>query len=102
MGALATVGCRPYYPPGKPRSGASEGYETVVLRKQHLAYHLGIRQGDIIRKVNEKEIVGKQSALDIFQEVQTADKVEVNITREGKDLTFTYIIQYELLEPTGS
>jgi len=74
----------------------------VVLRKNHLAYHLGIRQGDIIVAVNDQPITGKQNALNIFQEVQSAEKVIVGIIREEKELKLTYIVQFELLEPEGS
>ncbi|MFH1037072.1 MAG: hypothetical protein V1789_00190 [PVC group bacterium] len=98
MKALSNVGCRTYYPPGKPRQGDAEGYEILVLPPRHLAMHLGIKQGDIIRTVNEKMITGKQKALELLQEVQDAEVVIVEIKREGELIQLEYRIQVELLE----
>ncbi len=98
MKALANVGCRTYYPPGRPRRGEAEGYEILVLPPKHLANHLGVKKGDIIRTVNEEMITGKQRALELLQEVQEEEIVIVEIEREGEKIQLEYMIQYELLE----
>ncbi len=98
MKALANVGCRTYYPPGKPRRGDAEGYEILVLPPRHLAIYLGIKQGDIIRTVNEKMITSRQKALELLQEVQDAKSVIVEIQRSGELIQLEYLIQTELLE----
>ncbi len=102
MEALATVGCRPYYPSGRPRQGPSEGYEIVVLPKRHLATYLGIKQGDIIRKVNEQLIISKDSALIILQEAQDEDEITVEIQRGEELIKLEYMIQEEELETEGN
>lgn len=98
MKALIGVGCRPYYPPGKPSRGDSDGYEILVLPPRHLATYLGIKKGDIIRTVNDKLITGKERALELLQEVQDEEKVLVGIQRDGETLQLEYIIQLDLLE----
>jgi len=98
MKALATVGCRTYYPPGRARRGEAEGYEILVLPPRHLATHLGIKEGDIIRTVNEELITSKQRALELLQEVQEEEAVIVEIERKGERIQMEYLIQYELLE----
>lgn len=98
MKALAKVGCRTYYPPGRPRRGEAEGYEILVLPPRHLATHLGVKQGDIIRSVNEEVITSRQRALELLQEVQEEEAVIVEIEREGEKIQLEYLIQYELLE----
>jgi type II secretory pathway component PulC len=98
MKSLIGVGCRPYYPPGKPRRGDSDGYEILVLPPRHLAIHLGIKKGDIVRTVNEKIITGKEKALELLQKVQREEKVMVEITRGGEAIQLEYLIQMELLE----
>ena len=98
LSALATVGCRTYYPPGKPRRGDAEGYEIVVMPPRHLAVHLGIKQGDIIRTVNGEVITSKDRALELLQEVQKEKMVIVEIERDGELLQLEYLIQLELLE----
>lgn len=97
--ALTTVGCRPYYPPGRRRRGEAEGYEIVVLPEGHLAAHLGVKQGDVIRSVNGEMITGKERALELLQEVQDEDRVVVEIKRGEELLNLEYIIQEEELEP---
>jgi len=97
--ALTTVGCRPYYPPGKRRRGEAEGYEIVVLPENHLAVKLGVKQGDIIRSVNGEMITGKERALEILQEVQDDSLVVVEVKRGEELLNLEYIIQEEELEP---
>ena len=98
MKALAGVGCRTYFPPGRPRSGEAEGYEILVLPPRHLATYLGVKQGDIIRTVNEELITGKNRALELLQEVQDEEIVIVEIERDGEKIQLEYLIQYELLE----
>lgn len=98
MKALANVGCRPYYPPGMPRRGPAEGYEILVLPRRHLATHLGIEEGDIVRTVNEELITSRQRALELLQEVQEEEVVIVEVEREGEKIQLEYRIQYELLE----
>ncbi|MEA1927761.1 MAG: type II secretion system protein N [Candidatus Auribacterota bacterium] len=98
MKSLIGVGCRPYYPPGKPRRGDAEGYEILVIPPRHISIHLGIKKGDIIRAVNEKVITSKERALELLQEVQGEEKVIVEIEREKEKLELEYIIQLELLE----
>lgn len=99
MKALANVGCRPYYPPGRRRRGDSEGYEVTILPRRHLATHLGVKQGDIIRKINGKMITNKEKALEFLQEAQDKEEVVVKVTREKKLIDLIYIIQEEELEP---
>jgi type II secretion system protein C len=98
MKALTNVGCRTYYPPGRPRRGEAEGYEILVLPPRHLASHLGIKKGDIIRTANEEIITSKDRALEIFQEVQDEETVIVEIERGGEIINLEYQIQYNLLE----
>ncbi len=98
MKALANVGCRPYYPPGRPRRGPAEGYEVEVLPRRHLATHLGIEEGDIIRTVNGEMITSRERALELLQEVQEEEEVLVEVEREGEKLQLEYRIQFELLE----
>lgn len=98
MKSLIGVGCRPYYPPGMPRRGDSDGYEILILPPRHLATHLGIKKGDIILTVNEKKITGKEKVLKILQEVQKEETVIVEIRREGETVQLEYLIQLQLLE----
>jgi len=98
MKSLIGVGCRTYYPPGKPRSGYSDGYEILVVPPRHLEIHLGIQKGDIVRTVNEQIITGKEKALELLQKVQQEDKVLVEIIRGGETIQLEYVIQLELLE----
>ncbi len=98
MKALTGVGCRPYYPRGNPRRGEAEGYQILVLPPRHLAIHLGIKQGDIIRTVNQEIITGKNRALELLQEVQNEKTVIVEIERKGELIQLEYLIQLELLE----
>jgi len=98
MKSLTGVGCRPYYPRGKPRRGDAEGYEILVLPPRHLAIHLGIKVGDIIRTVNEEIITGKNRALELLQEVQDKETVIVKIERKGELIELEFLIQLELLE----
>lgn len=102
IGSLRTVGCRPYYPPKSRQQGPAAGYEIVVLPQDHLAHHLGIREGDIVISVNGKKITGKQQALDILLEVQGESLVKVEISRGDRMLQLEYLVQEKELEPLGS
>jgi len=98
MGALKTVGCRPYYPPGVPSRGPSQGYEIVILPKDHIAVRLGVKQGDVILSVNGEPITGKARALELLKEVGDQDEITVKIQRADETIELVYEVQEELLE----
>lgn len=98
MGALKTVGCRPYYPPGAPARGPSQGYEIVILPKDHIAARLGVKQGDIILSVNDEPITGKARALELLKEVGDAEEITVKVRRADETIDLVYEVQEELLE----
>jgi type II secretory pathway component PulC len=98
MGTLKTVGCRTYYPPGAPSRGPSQGYEIVILPKDHLAARLGVKQGDIILSVNDEPITGKIRALELLKDVQDQTEVTVMVKRADETISLVYEVQEELLE----
>ena len=98
MGALKTVGCRPYYSPGAPSRGPSQGYEIVILSKDHLAARLGVKQGDVILSVNDEPITGKIRALELLKDIQDQTEVTVTVKRADETINLVYQIQEELLE----
>jgi type II secretory pathway component PulC len=98
MGALKTVGCRPYYPPGAPARGPSQGYEIVILPKDHIAARLGVKQGDIILSVDDEPIIGKVRALELLKEVNDREEITVKVKRADETIDLVYEVQEELLE----
>jgi len=100
IGSLRTVGCRPWYPPQGRTRGPASGYEIVVLPREHLAYKLGVREGDVIQEVNGLTITGKQEAMDILLKIQDAQTVVVDVLRGDRHVQLEYLVQDQELDPT--
>jgi hypothetical protein len=86
--AMVHVRVVPYFDNGKPA-----GFKIFAVRKKSLWAKLGFNNGDVIQSVNGKDISSPDKALEAYQALKTADKIEVAILRRGKPLKLTYIFE---------
>ncbi|MCX6349736.1 MAG: PDZ domain-containing protein, partial [Candidatus Aureabacteria bacterium] len=75
-----------------------QGYEIVILPKDHLAARLGVKQGDVILSVNDEAIIGKIRALELLKDIQDQTEVTVTVKRADETINLIYEVQEELLE----
>jgi len=73
--------------------GKSDGFTISQIVPGSLYEKAGLQNGDIIRKVNGSEVRGPQQAMEMFQSLQTAASIDVEIMRAGNVQQLHYDIQ---------
>ena len=74
-------------------NGKSDGFEISAIVSGSLYEKVGLQNGDIIRKVNGAEVTGPQQAMAMFQSLQHAASIDVEIQRAGNVQLMHYDIQ---------
>lgn len=73
--------------------GRQEGFVIRELRPGGVYQSLGLRNGDILLRVNEFDISDPETALQVFTALRGMDKVELDIVRGGSRMTLTYMMR---------
>ncbi len=73
--------------------GKIEGYKLYQVGKDHVFYALGARGGDVIRRVNGMPLNDTEKMLEIWGSVKQAPKITVDLERQGKIITYEFIIR---------
>jgi general secretion pathway protein C len=74
-------------------NGKSDGFLISAIVSGSLYEKVGLQNGDIIRKVNGAEVTGPQQAMAMFQNLQNAASIDVEIQRAGNVQQVHYDIQ---------
>lgn len=73
--------------------GKQQGFIVNEVKPKGIFDQLGIRNGDVLLRINELEISGPDAALRAFTALKGMDRVELDILRSGQKQTFTYQIR---------
>lgn len=74
-------------------SGKQQGFIVNEVKPRGIFDQLGIKNGDVLLRINELEISGPDAALRAFTALRGMDRVELDILRGGQKQTFTYQIR---------
>lgn len=69
--------------PHKDANGNVDGYRLSGIRRRSLGRKLGLRSGDVVHSVNGFEMTSMGSAMSAYEALQSANNLEVEITRRG-------------------
>jgi len=78
----------PYFKEGK-----SIGMRLFAIRQGSLYEKLGLKNGDIIKNVNDNELSDPAQALKLFEELKTERSIYVDVERNGVDVELSYSIR---------
>jgi membrane-associated protease RseP (regulator of RpoE activity) len=78
----------PYFNDGKPA-----GFKLFAIRPNTLYSKLGIKNGDVMLKLNGIELSSPENALQAYQGLKDAKIVTMEILRRGKPKTLKYVIE---------
>ena len=74
-------------------NGASQGFRLFSIKPQSLVEHLGLKNGDIVQRVNGVEISDPSTAFSLLQDLQGRSQVRVDILRNRQPVTLSYEIR---------
>lgn len=69
------------------------GFKLTSLEKGSIYEKLGLKQGDVIKTINGKLMNNPQDAMELTNLMKTADKVEIELMRNGSTQKMTYQIK---------
>ncbi len=86
LGQLLTqVRVRPRIKDGKP-----DGLELARIKRGSLFARLGLKNGDIVQKINGRPINSPDDVFSLYQRLKSGSQVSVDIIRSGETKTITY------------
>lgn len=74
-------------------AGVTTGFELKMIRRNSLIAQLGLKRGDILRRVNGIALDSPEKALQIFGQLRQAEHITIDLERRGKVLSFAYQIR---------
>ncbi len=75
------------------KNGEPDGFKLLSIKGGSLVHRSGLRDGDIIKRVNGIEIDSPEKAFEIYEQVKNEPVITVEIIRGGKNRTFTYEVR---------
>ena len=73
--------------------GKISGYRIFSIVPDSLYAKIGLREGDIIERVNGAEISTPESALQLFQRFRNESRFQVDLVRDGRKESLSYTIR---------
>jgi general secretion pathway protein C len=73
--------------------GDSQGFRLFSIKPQSLIDRIGLKNGDIVQRVNGVEISDPSTAFGLLQELQGHSQVRVDVLRNHQAVTLSYDIQ---------
>ncbi|MEW6068217.1 MAG: type II secretion system protein N [Nitrospirota bacterium] len=73
--------------------GKKEGFILSEVKPGGIYYSLGLRNNDILLRINEYDISDPEKALQAFTALKGLDRVQVDLLRAGSRMTMTYQIK---------
>lgn len=74
------------------RNGKSVGMRLFAIRRGSLYEKLGLKNGDIIKEVNENSLTDPAQALKLFEQLKSERSIQVKVERSGQDTQLRYAI----------
>lgn len=75
------------------KDGQSTGFRLFSIQPDSLYAKMGVQNGDVIRRINGFDINSPEKALEIYSKLKETTRLDVDIDRNGNNVTKTYNIQ---------
>jgi general secretion pathway protein C len=82
---LSQVRVRPHF-----KDGTEDGLEITQIQRDSIFASLGLKDGDIIQKINNKPIKTPDEVMAFYQELKSGSRISISITRGQKLKTINY------------
>jgi type II secretion system protein C len=70
-----------------------DGLRFFAIRPNSIFFKIGIRNGDVVHRINDVELDNIENAFSVFQELREQPRFSIDITRGGQDLTYQYTVR---------
>ncbi len=70
-----------------------DGLRFFAIRPNSIFFMIGLRNGDILHKINDVELSNVENALSLFEELRGESQFNINLTRRGQKFTYEYSVK---------
>lgn len=74
------------------QDGRANGFKLFSIKPGSLYSKIGLRNGDVIQKINGYELNSPDKALEVYQKLRDSSSVSIELTRRGQGTTVNYSI----------
>ncbi len=75
------------------KDGKANGFKMFSIKSGSIYAKIGLKNGDVIQKVNGMELNSPDRALELYQKLKTATSVNMEIQRRGQSRSLNYTIR---------
>lgn len=75
------------------KDGKGNGFKLFSIRPGSIYSRIGVQNGDIIQKINGFDMDSPEKALEVYQKLQDAEHVKIDLLRRGKSQSMEYTIR---------
>jgi general secretion pathway protein C len=75
------------------KNGVANGFKLFSIVPDSLYAKIGVQNGDVIRRINGYEMNSPDKALEIYQKLRDASRIEIEIERRGETLRKSYSVE---------
>jgi general secretion pathway protein C len=75
------------------KDGQPQGFKLFSIRPDSLYSKIGVQNGDVIKRINGFEMNSPEKALEIYSKLKEANRVDIEIERNGAPVRKTYNIR---------
>ncbi|MGB9599189.1 MAG: type II secretion system protein GspC, partial [Myxococcota bacterium] len=73
--------------------GKANGFKIFNIKANSIYEKIGLKNGDVIQKINGFEINSPDKAFEVYQKLKDAKAINVEINRGGSNMTLDYTIR---------
>ena len=75
------------------QDGQANGFKVFAIKPQSIFAQIGLKNGDVIKSINDQDITTPDKAFKAFQEMRNEKSFSVNISRRGQQKSLHYDIR---------
>ena len=75
------------------KNGVANGFKLFSIVPDSLYAKIGVQNGDVIRRINGYEMNSPDKALEIYQKLRDASRIEIELERRGETVRKSYSIE---------
>ncbi len=75
------------------KDGQADGFKVFAIRPGSLFSKIGLRNGDVIKRINGLELQGPEEAFEAYQRLKDETSIQIDLVRRNQNKSFTYEIR---------
>lgn len=75
------------------KDGQTQGFRVFAIRRGSLFQQLGLRNNDVVQRINGMELTDPTRAMGLFEELKGENRLSVDVLRGGEPRTLSYEIR---------